>query len=123
MANTISKMMGAGLAPLTALQIGGDFQGGVTAAGATQGTATAIFADNVVVSNVATGTGVILPSNRQPSDDLFVINQGANALLVYPPVGGTIGLGATNAGLSVPSGKTAHFVAISATGWAAVVSA
>ena len=69
----------------------------LTATGTTQGTAYVCGADYNRFTTVASGSGAILPS-LNPGDYVTVINAGANALKLYPPVGGQInGLGANNA--------------------------
>lgn len=97
---------------------------GVAAAGTTQATAAAITADLTVFSTVAASAGAILPApSAAGADDFFVVNAGANALAVYPPVGHKINAGATNAAVSVPVGKSAHLVYAGGVQWIAVVSA
>lgn len=108
MSNRASKLVGAGLSPLAATQIAGDIQSGLTATGTTQATALAVYGDNVIVSTTAAGTGVILAGPAfGPGDDVFVANQGANALLVYPPSGGQMNAAGVNVGFSVAAGKSA----------------
>jgi len=117
MSNRTSKLVGAGLAPLAAQQIAGDAQIGVTAAGTTQPTAQAVYGDNVQVTTCAAGAGIILSTNSAfaPGDDVFITNQGANALLVYPPVGGQINNLAVNAGFSIASTKSTFLRCVSGT--------
>lgn len=55
---------------------------GITAAGTTQGTATALVADINRVINVGAGAGVVLPA-ASPGLDLVVVNRGTNPLQVY----------------------------------------
>lgn len=111
MSNRTAKMVHAGIPPMTAAQIAGDVQGGVTAAGTTQGTAQAVYGDNVVVTTCAASAGVILsgPDGFGGGDDVFLTNQGANTLTVYPPVGGQINALGANAGFSVAAGKSTFF--------------
>lgn len=107
-----TKIIGAGIPPATAAQISGDCQDNVTAAGTTQATATAIYGDTVVVTTAAASTGVVFTGPPfYTGDDCIVCNLGANALLVYPPVGGQINALAVNAGFSIGAGKSAFFVA------------
>lgn len=107
-----TKIIGAGMPAGTALQISGDCQDNVTAAGSTQATATPVSGDTVVVTTTAASTGVILSGPSFSSgDDCIVCNLGANALLVYPPLGGQINALAVNAGFSIATGKSAVFVA------------
>lgn len=87
---------------------------GLTAAGTTQATALALTNSINEFTTVAAGTGGILPT-PEPGEDTFVANAGANALLIYPPVGGSIDALATNAGFSVPAGTRNIFTATSAT--------
>jgi hypothetical protein len=106
------KMVNAGVSAGSAIQIGGDVQDSVTATGATQATAAVAFGDSCIVTTAAAGTGVILGGPSFTSgDEVKVTNLGANALLVYPPLGGQINALAINAGFSVAIGKVAEFTA------------
>lgn len=120
---TQTKIMASGMPAMTAVQIAGDNTSGITALGATQGTAQAVFSDINVVTVAALSTGVILPSNRTVNDSMMVANLGANALSVYPPVGGNINAGAVNVAFSVPVAKVATFWQTSAVQWIALLSA
>lgn len=88
----------------------------VSAAGTNQGTATAITREMNVVSTVATGAGVILPT-AVAGMAITLINTSANTLLVYPHVGGDINGGVTNAAFVQPAGATLQFVAPNTTDW------
>jgi hypothetical protein len=103
---------------------------GLTSAGTTQANALPLVHEYVEVATVAAGSGVRLPTSVEiggltPGDPVVVANLGANALLVYPPVGGKIGTAAVNAALSVPAGKVATFYSsiASALNWTANLSA
>jgi hypothetical protein len=109
-------MMGAGLSAGQANAINGYGTAGQTATGATQGTAFPLTTEFTEFTTVAASTGALLPAPtgvRPPGtgDAFLVANQGANALLVYPPVGFQIGLAGANTGVSVASGKVGYFVA------------
>lgn len=109
-----ADVMGAGMAAGAAAAINGDRLASQTATGSAQADAFALTASSTEFTTVAAGTGARLPgtSSRVVGGDILaVFNQGANALLVYPPVGFKIGLAATNAGVSVASGKSALFAA------------
>lgn len=100
--------------------------GSITAAGATQGTATALAPNTIhPVNVVAASTGVILPDSTSflTGKSCMVCNFGANTLLVYPEVGSQLGTLATNAPASVGSGKKAHFTRTTTTQWAYTLSA
>lgn len=105
-------MMGSGLTGPQAGAINGSMLASQTATGSTQGTAFLLAQSGTEFTTVASGTGAVLPGvgfRLVGGDLLAVYNQGANALSVYPPVGGRIGLGSVNAAVSVASGKTALF--------------
>lgn len=119
---TVRNLMGAHIVPLAAQAVCGILSNNLTAAGSTQGTALPLPSDFNVFTTVAASTGAILPTSTT-TDWITVVNHGANALSVYPPTGGTISTGATNAAFSVPSGKTAQFQAITGINYAASVSA
>ena len=123
---TQANLMGSGCPALQAQASVGVVKGSLTAAGNSQGTALALPSDFNVVTTAAASSGVILPAtgvNVQLGDTIIVVNHGANTLTVYPPVGGTISTGATNAGLSVATGKTAWFLVVGTNAYAASVSA
>lgn len=124
MAKQLKNIMGAGVPPLVATQINGVAVDNLTAAGSTQATAVVLPGDVNVFTTVAASTGCILPANPSPGDELIITNLGANALLVYPQVGGAIQNGSVNAGFSVAANKTAKFVARSGSvNWVSLLSA
>jgi hypothetical protein len=88
----------------------------ITAAGSTQGTATSLTRPINIVSTVSSSTGVVLPATVAGMR-MIVVNNGANALNVYPPSGGAINSGATNAAYSQPVGSRIEFIASSTTQW------
>jgi hypothetical protein len=125
---TIGRLMGAGVPATQAQQtVAGKPVSGLTAAGSTQGTALAIVNDFSVFTTVAAGTGGILPAQNGASmtalaGDIYIaVNGGANALLVYPPVGGNFITVAVNTAVSVPAGKTADFYCLGNNVWAASI--
>ena len=89
---------------------------GLSAAGSTQGTATAITKQTNEFTTVGAGQGAILPSPEQ-GEFIFVANAGANALSVYPASGHSINALAANASFSLAAGKNAMFWAATATKW------
>lgn len=104
----------SGLSAQVALNLNGIGAGGLTATGSTQATAYQLATPSNEFTTVAASTGAILPApgGRVSAGDIVAVyNQGANALSVYPPVGYKIGLAATNAAVSVASGKSALFCA------------
>lgn len=118
--------MGAGCAALQARASMGFPSVALTAAGANQATALVLPSDFNVFSTTAAGTGAVLPATGfqyQITDTVIVVNHGANALLVYPPVGGTIANATANTPLSVPAGKASWFLIVGTNAYAASVSA
>ena len=82
----------------------------ISAAGTTQGTATVIAAQQVVVTTVASGTGVKLADY-----DITIMNRGANDLKVYPPSGAQIEAYGSNVAVTIPTSGSAEFWRVSST--------
>lgn len=91
---------------------------GVSAAGTTQGTATALTRPITVVSTVSGGSadGVIMPS-ATAGMRVIIINTSAATLKVYPASGGTINALSANAAYSMAAGTRLEFIATSTTQW------
>ena len=92
---------------------------GITAAGSTQGTATAITDTINSVGTVAASTGVILPAGK-PGDFITVSNHGANALNVYPATGETVEGLAANAPLVLLPGQAYRAAVPTAGNWVGI---
>jgi len=94
---------------------------GISAAGTTQGTATVLARKQFTsVTTVASGTGVLAPSLVE-NDVLYVVNNGANILLVYPAVGTTINALLVNGGFSVAAGRTGVLFGVTSTTITAII--
>lgn len=75
---------------------------GITATGSALADAYQLNAATNAVATAAASTGVKLPPNAAKGAEVFVVNQGANALNVYPATSaGTINGGAAGAALSL----------------------
>lgn len=122
MPNQIAKLATSGLSAVAAQSINGDAVTGLVATGTTQANALLLPAANNFVATTAASTGVLLPPGNL-GDEIVVFNGGANALLVYPPVGASINGGATNAAVSVATLKPAYFIYGSSTTLCALLSA
>jgi hypothetical protein len=96
---------------------------GISAAGTTQGTATALTKDCNEVTTVSAGQGVKLPASAAGNNVSVANAQATNALLVYPATGEAINALATNAGFSLAAGKNAIFFCCAAGKWYVVLSA
>ena len=89
----------------------------VSAAGTVQANATAITKEVNVVSTVASGAGVVLPT-AVAGMEIKIVNTAANALLVYPASGGKINALATDASYTIgATSAMLQFVATSTTQW------
>lgn len=104
------NLMGEGMpgAQAQALGFPGDEVTGLTAAGTTNADALQLTSGISQIATCASGAGVLLPTS---GGFMAVINNGANACLVYPRPGGQINNAtATSGSYSVAAGKTALFV-------------
>jgi hypothetical protein len=121
-----AQIMAGGLQAEAAKAIVGYYnQIGQTATGSTQATAFPVSGDTQFTT-VAASTGAILPAFANEGDMVFIGNQGANPLLVYPPVGGQINALAANASFSQTNAKNAWYKCVqggAAALWLAVLSA
>jgi hypothetical protein len=91
---------------------------GLAAAGTNQATALLLLDGGYhELTTVGSRSGVSLPVIMPWSREITISNNGANALLVYPPSGGTISAGAANASVSLPAGSSATYWATSPTNW------
>ena len=82
---------------------------GISAAGTTQATATALTKEFNVVSTVLSGNGVTLPT-ALAGYRITVFNTSANALNVYPLGNGIINSAAANVAFSLPAGDRLDFL-------------
>lgn len=117
---TTDKLAATGLWNESAKAVTGDMATGLTAAGTTQATALVLVADHNKIGTAAASSGALL---RKISGMQSVYNGGANAVAVYPPVGGTINSGAANAAFSVAATKSAVFISANGVDFVAVLSA
>ena len=115
---TTAELMAAGFSAAQASVLGADNATGITAAGTTQATATALASAFTEVGTAAANSGVLLPAFPKTC---IVSNGGANAIKVYPPVGHYMN-GTQNASFSVTNAKTATFYR-SGQRWIGVLSA
>ena len=117
------KVFGAGANSIMVAAICTDTQSGISAAGTTQATATALnFADNEVTT-VAAGAGVVLYASIVPGDSQTVFNAGANALKIYPPLGMNINALQTNAPMLLATNTGCIFKCITSTRIFGILSA
>jgi hypothetical protein len=97
--STKSELMAVGNQASTANRLGFDPVTAFTAAGTTQGTATALTANNAKVTTASdSAAGVILGSSEQK---YMIYNVGPSVLTIYPAVGTAFAGLAANAGIQV----------------------
>lgn len=116
------EIMGGGFSAVGADAIQGGANLTISAAGTTQGTATAITTSNNFITTAAASSGVILPSVQQ-GDWLIIYNGGANAVLIYPPLGSKINQIATNGAMTLSPNTNAIFFCFSQTQFVTHLSA
>lgn len=78
-----SRVLGAGAAQLMTVAICGDGSTGLSASGTTSSDASQLVKIYNNVTTVAAGAGVKLPPTEE-GEVIYITNNGANALLVYP---------------------------------------
>ena len=78
-----SRVLGAGAAQLMTVAICGDGSTGLSASGTTSSDAYQINKIYNTVTTVASGSGVKLPPTEE-GEVIYITNNGANALKVYP---------------------------------------
>jgi hypothetical protein len=89
----------------------------ISAAGTTQGTATAIAKDNNIISTVASGAnGVVLPT-AVAGMRIYIKNTSANALNVFPAANASINSLSANASISQVANASAFYISTSTTQW------
>jgi len=90
----------------------------VSAAGTTQGTATALVSNiNNVTVVTAAAAGVILPTAVAGMRILVRNSDSADTLSIYPATGGTINALAANAAFTLAAGSTIELMATTTTQW------
>ena len=119
-----TDIMKAGVSAGMALALNGQVNSTITAGSTqTQAGGTSLTASNNIVTTVGTtGDGVTLP-NAMIGDSVDILNLGANACTVYPPVGGRINQLATNSGFSLAPNTACIIQKFTATRWMAFLSA
>lgn len=118
-------VMGGGFSAGQADALGGNYAA-VTATGSAQTDAATLTASNCVVASADGTKGVIL--NCDVGDSVWVFNNSASTLKVYPNTGAAIaiagtGLGTANAAFSQLTYKTTVYKKITSTQYLAVTTA
>lgn len=121
----VQNLMGSGAAAQLASNIAGTMLNSIalTATGSTQATGLLLVDDINIFTTVAASTGAVLPTVWNFKDSIEVFNNGANALSLYPSVGGQIGTASVNAALSIPAGKGVKLITLGSNNWVYNLSA
>jgi hypothetical protein len=93
---------------------------GATAAGTNQATAYAITTTSTQFTTVAAGTGAILPAGAIPGMRIFIANDAATPLLLYPATGGVIDQAAANSPIVVGGLGMLELMALTASNWTSI---
>lgn len=95
------------------------------AAGSSQADATLIGAFATTITGASGTNGVVLRNTKNPYTALVYSSAATNALLIYPPVGGTINSGSVNAAFSATARKPVVLYCLSKDGltWVADLGA
>lgn len=117
------EMMQGGMSAGGARAVNGFPNLTLSAAGTTISDATVIKASHIVVTTVASGSGVLLP-NSEIGDEVMIFNAtGTNALTVYPPTSSaTINQLSAGTGALLPPYTACKYKKSSATAWHAWMS-
>lgn len=110
-----SQVFGAGINGLASVAICGNGAGSLTAIGSSRSDALSLTSIYNLIATAAAGTGVLLPTCEMGST-IWVANDGANTVSVYPAESSGVTINGTSSG-SVPTAKTTTFIAISNTTW------
>ena len=116
------KLFASGLNSLAVASIVLDVGSGLSAAGTTQGTATALTNSLNGITTAASGSGVVLYA-ASAGDSQIVYNGGANAVKVYPPSGAKINGLPTNSPALLATNTACEYWFLSATQVIGVLSA
>lgn len=118
-----TDLTGVGFAPAQAQAVGYSSIA-ITAAGSNSATATVCDNQNSFFILTATGTDGIRMNSAVPLlRPIVIANTSGSNGKVYPPTGGTVNGGSTDAGETITSTTVQIWYRFSSTGWAAVLGA
>jgi hypothetical protein len=108
------RILAGGIAAAAARAICGDATATGSAGGTTQANSPVLAAVHTYTTTCAAGAGWTVPSNLNAGDELTISNsQNANAMLLWPPVGGgQFNNLSANASFSVGTNKAVRIIAI-----------
>lgn len=113
------RLMGLGMAAQLARNVVGTVDNTLTATGSTsQANSYAVTADISIFTTAAANTGARLPLGSNAGDSFWIANYDTNTLLIYPPTGGKINNGSSNASANLTTLKSVLCVSIDGTNYA-----
>lgn len=118
----VQDIIGSGIPPLAAQNIAGSFTAGATALGTNQATAYVLATAYVEFTAAAASTGCTPRSTAAPGDIYIVFNNNTTqSITFYPPGSDTINNAATS--FTIATNKTVLLLKLTATHWAAILTA
>lgn len=117
-----AELIGLGETPKLAGLIG-NLPSAKTGVGTSQAGATPLTTNFTVLTASGGATAFLLPTVPAGSGPYVVANQSGTTALIFPPSGGSVQGGSTDASFSVATNKTAMFWKISSTAWAVNLTA
>ena len=97
--------------------LNGSISATVTAAGSTQGTATALSSQYNRITTASLMQGVILPASQGVGDEIEVVNATTVNICVYPPTGGKLNGNTANTPLVMAPLRAHTFFYIDGISW------
>lgn len=108
-----ANLVGVGIAAPTVPYVIGTVSNTQTASGSSsQANSFAIANDITIFTTAASNSGARLPSTSGPGDNFIIANGDTNTMIIYPPVGGKLNFGTTNAGVNLTTLKSAECICI-----------
>lgn len=120
--STVQDFMGLGMPGPLANRIG-NTPATLAGVGTAQTGAAAIQTALTNATTAGGATAFVLPSSASLGRAFYFFNSSATTALVFPPSGGNINGGSTDASFSVAQNKFVTFMRLSTTAWAANLSA
>jgi hypothetical protein len=119
-----TEIMQGGLSAGTAIALGGQVNSTITASSTqTQVGATALSTSINVITTVVTTGDAVRVMNAMIGDEILILNLGANACTIFPPVGSRINALSTNTGFTLATNTAVQMNKFTATRWVAFLSA
>lgn len=108
-----ANLVGVGIAAPAVPYVVGTVSNTQTASGSSsQANSFAIVNDVTIFTSAPSNSGARLPSTSGPGDNFIIANGDTNTMIIYPPVGGKLNFGTTNAGVNLTTLKSAECVCI-----------